>query len=527
MKFCPNCGAKVISEQAKFCMECGQSFLDMEKQVNELAVTETVLVNSNDNRNDDLNIFFESLNKKVKQKEINDKIILKQAEDKFLLYDLQEAERMLIPLAQNGYGRAQYLLGLIYEFGGNGIEADTNKAVEYTLAAGSPLDGDEDLLGLYIFRRFISGNPEIDLSGQTSAQMEVKKKIKDFNVDTDPFMKFEMAMYYMNENNDDRNMSVGEKNLKNTYKNNDLWISGLWLINIINPDKNKVEYAEIVENLAEKNIVPAISINAYIYYGNDFGKQNTETAKYWAELGAGLGDDDCIYLMGRISEEEGEIAKAIKWYEGNADKNINSAIQLSGILMNFDDNPQIKTDRKRAEKIAKNILSKDKNNRAALVMLGIYEALNKNFYRATNYLEKAKNNSNEDEVEEVNELLKTVEQLKNGVQQKKEGCFITTAVCGTLGKLDDCYELTMFRDFRDKWLIHQVGGENLINEYYDIAPKIVYRIDQLSNDEKIYREIWDNYLVECLNCLEHKRFLRCKEKYIEMMIDLKKKYFDV
>lgn len=47
-------------------------------------------------------------------------------------------------------------------------------------------------------------------------------------------------------------------------------------------------------------------------------------------------------------------------------------------------------------------------------------------------------------------------------QKKSSGCFITTAVCQCFGKSDDCYELTMFRRFRDDWLMKQPDGKALI-----------------------------------------------------------------
>jgi len=57
-------------------------------------------------------------------------------------------------------------------------------------------------------------------------------------------------------------------------------------------------------------------------------------------------------------------------------------------------------------------------------------------------------------------------------------CFITTATCETLGKPDNCYELNLFRDFRDNWLERQPDGKALIQEYYDVAPKIVNSINK-------------------------------------------------
>ena len=41
----------------------------------------------------------------------------------------------------------------------------------------------------------------------------------------------------------------------------------------------------------------------------------------------------------------------------------------------------------------------------------------------------------------------------------KKGCFITSAVCESFGKPDDCYELTMFRSFRDNYLAKEQDGE--------------------------------------------------------------------
>lgn len=106
----------------------------------------------------------------------------------------------------------------------------------------------------------------------------------------------------------------------------------------------------------------------------------------------------------------------------------------------------------------------------------------------------------------------------NGI---KEGCFITTAVCNNLGKSDDCFELMTFRNFRDTWLISQPDGQNLIDEYYNIAPRIVDNINRLSNATQIYQSIWQKYLEPCLNFIKHGDNLSCKRKYVEMIQKLK------
>lgn len=104
------------------------------------------------------------------------------------------------------------------------------------------------------------------------------------------------------------------------------------------------------------------------------------------------------------------------------------------------------------------------------------------------------------------------------------GCFITTAVCDSFGKTDDCYELTVFRNFRDKWLLLQSDGKALIAEYYEIAPKIVEKINQFPNAAKIYKNIWTKYLNLCLNFIESGDNQSCKKIYISMVNNLKMKF---
>lgn len=97
------------------------------------------------------------------------------------------------------------------------------------------------------------------------------------------------------------------------------------------------------------------------------------------------------------------------------------------------------------------------------------------------------------------------------------GCFITTAVCGSLGKADDCAELTAFREFRDNWLAYQPDGEALVGEYYRIAPGIVRAIDARADAAEIYRAIWLEYLSPCYELIRRGRNAACKRKYVEMM----------
>lgn len=117
----------------------------------------------------------------------------------------------------------------------------------------------------------------------------------------------------------------------------------------------------------------------------------------------------------------------------------------------------------------------------------------------------------------------TYEQINSGF--KRKFCYITTAVCTTMGKPDDCYELNCFRTYRDTYLMSQEDGEKIVSEYYDVAPSIVKHINQHKDSKKIYKGIWEKYLSPCLSLIEEERNEECKELYIRMVKDLQKEYF--
>lgn len=135
--------------------------------------------------------------------------------------------------------------------------------------------------------------------------------------------------------------------------------------------------------------------------------------------------------------------------------------------------------------------------------------------------------------EGVEQDLNVAEELANRAramgytpQVDKGPCFITTAVCESFGKPDDCYELTTFRKFRDGWLTAQLDGKALIAEYYSVAPKIVDKINRLPNAAQIYEELRRKYLAPCLAFIESGDNSACKRLYVEMVTSLKKKFLD-
>ena len=104
------------------------------------------------------------------------------------------------------------------------------------------------------------------------------------------------------------------------------------------------------------------------------------------------------------------------------------------------------------------------------------------------------------------------------------GCFITTAICHSLHKKDNCFLLYEFRKFRDHWLAKQSDGPKLIKEYYEKAPAIVANINSLNDKERIYKSLYTKYLKPCHILLKHREYRQCKKLYTKMIQQLYKLY---
>ena len=115
---------------------------------------------------------------------------------------------------------------------------------------------------------------------------------------------------------------------------------------------------------------------------------------------------------------------------------------------------------------------------------------------------------------------------KSDIQQgfKRKICFITTAVCRSEGKPDDCYELETLRSFRDGYLAALPEGPALINEYYDIAPMIVACIDYADDSAARYAELREQYIVPCISDIEAGRLEACQHRYVDMVKNLRRRY---
>lgn len=104
------------------------------------------------------------------------------------------------------------------------------------------------------------------------------------------------------------------------------------------------------------------------------------------------------------------------------------------------------------------------------------------------------------------------------------GCFITTAACGALSKGDNCDELNMLRKFRDEHISDSTDGEKLILEYYRIAPEIIDCINKLPDPQKVYSELWSDYIKPSYDEINNKNWDKAKLIYINMVKKLAQRF---
>ena len=107
---------------------------------------------------------------------------------------------------------------------------------------------------------------------------------------------------------------------------------------------------------------------------------------------------------------------------------------------------------------------------------------------------------------------------------KNKLCYVTTAVCTNLEKGTDCEELRLIKEFRDGYLSSTKEGLAMIEEYYDIAPTLVKRIERDKDAHDQYVSLWNTYLSPCVEYIKNGQPEICREIYCSMMEELRERY---
>ena len=86
---------------------------------------------------------------------------------------------------------------------------------------------------------------------------------------------------------------------------------------------------------------------------------------------------------------------------------------------------------------------------------------------------------------------------------------------------DNCNELTILRWFRDNFV-----NKDDIKHYYEIAPKIVEKIDSIEDNFEIYNYIYENIVSACVNAIQKGDYKFAYDRYKNSILVLEKQFVE-
>ena len=103
-------------------------------------------------------------------------------------------------------------------------------------------------------------------------------------------------------------------------------------------------------------------------------------------------------------------------------------------------------------------------------------------------------------------------------KQSSGGCFITTAICESENKPDNCAELTTLRKWRDEKLAKMDGGQDCIQHYYDIAPAICEKLKARKDSVIVFHTLKNAFLIPAIDSIEKGDDAAAFQTYVNMII---------
>lgn len=525
LKFCPNCGAKTL-KNGKFCHECGYSLQEFN---NESTITEKDII---DDTKEDIIIdndggdFFGDFAQVQQEEDIKNDKLAEKLERLFVNYKMSEFIDRINNIENADSPRLAYLAAMILEYGYDQIKEDGESA--FNILAQLSDEGyvlaDLHLIG--------SGFYNINEEYIPILNKNILSQIDKLEKSEDPFIIYEVANYYCSENSEKINYNKAMK-LYQKAANKGYWkalasLGYIYLSGECHQSANVNKAIQYYEKAAVKGERNSALILGRLYYFEKFLPKNINKAKQWYLVAAEQNEEEALNELANIFLSEHNYYKAVEYYERNIRVNNSSlaASSLASVYLGLNEEyADFDKDEKKGISLLKKALELDQNNGDALCIFGICYAIGvgveENPSFARDYLNKAISVGNDEVKTVAKDVLKNLNESQK--ENESEGCFITTAVRDSFNKPDDCYELTMFRHFRDNWLKNQPDGKELIKEYYNIAPKIVSTINKLPNASDIYMNIWLMYLKPCLKYIEANDNISCKNLYFKMVQDLKEK----
>jgi hypothetical protein len=105
----------------------------------------------------------------------------------------------------------------------------------------------------------------------------------------------------------------------------------------------------------------------------------------------------------------------------------------------------------------------------------------------------------------------------NAASNAGGGCYVTSAVCDTLGLPDDCYTLKVLRNFRDTYLMRSNVGRAFVEEYYATAPALCERMRNRADAREYVARLYERFILPALLAIEGADLARAFKIYRTMI----------
>lgn len=372
--------------------------------------------------------FFGELDAASQQEDSAADATISTAEKYFMAGKFQKAESLLSQFVGKNYDRANYMLCVMHEYGGDGIIPDDSKAIELIGDCNEPLT----------FMHYFNFIMPYDAPRYGEYSEVFSRMLSKWDVDNDPLTKFEVG-YYLGNKLNQVNKCL---NYLRAAEQGGYWLASIYLGVLSFDKRNLKEYLRHYVIAADKGIVNAALLAGGFYKVAPEGTgitQDLRLAKKYLLIAANYNDSGAIFHLGDLYNMEGNVREAMRWFEKNISTNDDpdSASQLGIILLNLNDDSRIKTDNVRAYQLFQFALSRNDKDSYALFGMGYSymagEAVNGDIDTAKRYFNLAFQNGSDTGVDVW--ALQALEALENSQKQNQnDGCFITTAVCENFGK---------------------------------------------------------------------------------------------
>jgi hypothetical protein len=107
---------------------------------------------------------------------------------------------------------------------------------------------------------------------------------------------------------------------------------------------------------------------------------------------------------------------------------------------------------------------------------------------------------------------------------EKSGCFITSACVEARGLNDNCIELSALRWWRDSYVRGLPHGTAVIDDYYEVAPRVVRAINCSSDKRGIYDYLYKALVLKTVELIADGKKEEAFANYCGIVCDLKANY---